>query len=61
MAGLILEAGKTEYSYPSVIQASDGMVHVTYTWKRKRICHVRLDPATLSPREFVHGGWPKGM
>jgi predicted neuraminidase len=46
-AGVILEAGKAEYSYPSVIQASDGMVHVTYTWKRKRIGHVRLDPATL--------------
>ncbi len=46
-AGLILEAGRSEYSYPSLIQSSDGMVHVTYTWKRERIGYVRLDPATL--------------
>ncbi|HYC70382.1 MAG TPA: sialidase family protein [Opitutaceae bacterium] len=32
------------YAYPAVIQASDGKVHVTYTWDRKRIKHVVLDP-----------------
>jgi predicted neuraminidase len=30
-----------------VIQASDGEVHVTYTWKRQRIKHVTIDPARL--------------
>lgn len=41
---LTLEDQPGEYSYPAVIQASDGLVHVTYTWKRTRVRHVILDP-----------------
>lgn len=36
------------YAYPAVIQASDGLVHVTYTWNRQRIKHVVIDPAALT-------------
>jgi len=44
---LILEDQPGEYSYPAAIQSSDGLVHITYTWKRERIRHVVVDPRVL--------------
>ena len=41
---LTLETEPGEYSYPAVIQTSDGRVHVTYTWKRQRIKYVVIEP-----------------
>jgi len=44
---LVLEEGRGDFSYPAVIQARDGLVHVTYSWNRQRIRHVVIDPARL--------------
>jgi predicted neuraminidase len=58
-ATLVLEDAPGEYSYPAVIQTADGLVHVTYTWKRQTIKHVVIDPAKLSPVPMTDGRWPK--
>jgi predicted neuraminidase len=58
-AALVLEREPGEYSYPAVIQAADGLVHVTYTWKRERIKHVTFDPAALKPAAMPDGKWPE--
>ena len=42
-----LEDAPGEYSYPAMIQSSDGLVHVTYTWNRRRIRHVVIDPSRI--------------
>lgn len=44
----LLENAEGEYSYPAMIQASDGRIHISYTWNRERIKHVVLDAASLN-------------
>jgi predicted neuraminidase len=56
---LVLESEPGEYSYPAVIQTSDGLIHATYTWKREKVRHVVLDPAKLVGQPIVNGEWPK--
>ncbi|WP_064696728.1 sialidase family protein [Rhizobium aegyptiacum] len=36
-----------EFSYPSVIQGSDGTLHIAYTYYRRAIKYVRLAPQSL--------------
>lgn len=55
---LTLEDEPGEYSYPAVIQSPDGLVHITYTWKRERIKHIVLDPDRFVPRPMPDGSWP---
>jgi len=37
-----------EYSYPTVIQDQEGKVHIVYTWNRKTVKYVVIDPAKLN-------------
>jgi predicted neuraminidase len=40
---LAFESNPGEYSYPSVFQTSDGLIHVVYTYRRYSIKHVEFD------------------
>ncbi len=42
-----LETEPGEYSYPAMIQGSDGSLHITYTWRRRRIKYVNWPLARI--------------
>lgn len=58
-AALVLEDSPiSQYSYPSVIQSKDGMIHVVYTWRREKIKYVKIDAAKLNLTEIKDEMWP---
>ena len=50
---------QAEFSYPAVIQAADGNVHITYTWKRKKVRHFVVNAASLTLQDWDGGAWPE--
>ena len=59
LAAVILEDSPvSQYSYPSVIQTKDGMVHIVYTWRRERVKYVQLDPSKLEGKPITNETWP---
>ena len=58
-AAIVLEDEEGEFSYPAVIQAKNGMVHILYTWKRDKVKHVVVDPSKITTRPMVDGNWPE--
>lgn len=57
-AARVLENDAGEYSYPAIIQSSDGLLHITYSWNRKKVKHIVVDPSKLIPLPIVNGQWP---
>jgi len=54
----VLESDPGEYSYPAIVQDEEGLVHITYTWKRKKVKYVRLDPQDFELTPMLDGAWP---
>lgn len=63
-AAMLLEDKKTYdgsgayAAYPAAIQAADGKIHIVYTWKRRKINYVAVDPAKFKLRPIKNGKWP---
>lgn len=58
-AAVLEDSPISQYSYPAVIQTSDGLVHVVYTWRRQRIAHAVIDPDELRLKKIKGIDWPK--
>lgn len=60
-AALVLESEPGEYSYPAIIQSADGLLQISYTWKRQKIKHLTVDPGRLEPKDISGQDWPEGV
>ena len=48
----------SQYSYPSVIQTKDGLVHIVYTWRRQTIKHAVIDLKAIETKSIENETWP---
>ena len=58
-AAILEDSPISQYSYPSIIQTKDGMIHVIYTWRRLKIKHAVIDPSQLKLKKIKKGVWPE--
>jgi len=56
-----IDQPQKQFSYPSVIQARDGLVHIVYTYHRETIKHVVLDPGKLKTLPIKGREWPAAI
>jgi predicted neuraminidase len=47
VAATVAEEPRAEFAYPFLLQTRDGLVHLTYSWKRRGIKHLTFDLAWL--------------
>ncbi|MFV0365961.1 MAG: exo-alpha-sialidase [Mangrovibacterium sp.] len=58
-AALVLEdTPDSKFAYPAIIQTSDGLVHIMYTWNRIKMKHFIIDPSKICRTPIVNGEWP---
>ena len=43
--------GGAEFTQPALLQGRDGLIHLTYTWRRQRIKHLTFSEAWLEGGE----------
>jgi len=52
---IVLEDGAGEYSYPALLETSDGVIHIVYTYRRRSIGHIMFAEETLL-KQLKKGG-----
>jgi predicted neuraminidase len=52
------ESGQ-EFTCPAVIQTKDGLGPAVYTWNRRRIQPVVVEPGKLELKLMENGNWPR--
>ena len=58
---ILEQEAQSEFSYPAIIQTEDGLVHISYTWKRQRPKYMVIDPAQIESVPIENGKWPEAV